>query len=238
VIFDNIMSLIGGEMKDEEPWRNTLPWQHALTKRRIGQIWVHHTGHDKTKSYGTSTREWQLDTVIQLEAGKREGTDVVFRIHFQKARLRRPDTRQDFKDAIIALDNNRWELIEDDRIGKKQEPSPMGKKFLQVLVNCPTVTVGGKTKIDMETWRRECVQMNLIDPKEKPDAARSLFSKQGLRRPRPLQAASLSTSGWMNTWWLLSPLRRVIVGAHCLTLVDSTSRSAPAAPQCWRDCGP
>jgi hypothetical protein len=51
---DNIMSLIGGEMKDEEPWRLTLPWILSLTRRRIGQVWVHHTGHDKTHGYGTS----------------------------------------------------------------------------------------------------------------------------------------------------------------------------------------
>jgi hypothetical protein len=57
-IFDNIMSLISGDMKEEEGWRRTIPWQHSLTKRKIGQAWLHHTGHDETKSYGTKTREW------------------------------------------------------------------------------------------------------------------------------------------------------------------------------------
>jgi hypothetical protein len=27
-------------------------------------------------------------------------------------------------------------------------------------------------------------------------------------------------------------------GARCFGLIDSTSRSSPAAPRCWRDCGP
>jgi hypothetical protein len=40
--FDNIMSLITGDMKDEESWRQTLPFQLSLTRRNIGQAWLHH----------------------------------------------------------------------------------------------------------------------------------------------------------------------------------------------------
>src|SRR4029077_1036537 len=80
VIFDNIMSLIGGDMKEEESWRQTIPWQHSLTKRNIGQLWTHHTGHDETRSYGTKTREWQMDTFIFLERVEREDTDVSFKV--------------------------------------------------------------------------------------------------------------------------------------------------------------
>jgi hypothetical protein len=67
IIFDNIMSLISGDMKEEESWRQTLPWIRALTRRSIGQMWLHHTGHDASHSYGTKTREWQLDNLIRLE---------------------------------------------------------------------------------------------------------------------------------------------------------------------------
>jgi hypothetical protein len=31
-----------------------------------GQLWVHQTGHDETKGYGTKTRQWQMDVVIHL----------------------------------------------------------------------------------------------------------------------------------------------------------------------------
>jgi hypothetical protein len=92
MLFDNIMSLIGGDMKDEESWRQTLPWQHSLTKRKIGQMWIHHTGHDETKSYGTKTREWQMDTVVFMEEAKRDDTDVSFTLSFRKARERTPET--------------------------------------------------------------------------------------------------------------------------------------------------
>jgi hypothetical protein len=36
VIFDNMMALLGGDMKDEESWRKTLDWQKSLTRRHIG----------------------------------------------------------------------------------------------------------------------------------------------------------------------------------------------------------
>src|SRR5262245_21312845 len=33
IVFDNVMSLIAGDQKDEEGWRNTLPWVRSLTRR-------------------------------------------------------------------------------------------------------------------------------------------------------------------------------------------------------------
>src|SRR5262249_39759250 len=33
IIFDNVMALIAGDQKDEEGWRQTLPWIKSLTKR-------------------------------------------------------------------------------------------------------------------------------------------------------------------------------------------------------------
>jgi hypothetical protein len=103
VIFDNVMSLVGGDMKDEETWRNTMPWIRSLTRRHIAQIWVHHTGHDEGHSYGTKTREWQMDTVIHCETLERADTDVSFTLTFRKARERTPATRAEFAEAHIAL---------------------------------------------------------------------------------------------------------------------------------------
>jgi hypothetical protein len=54
-------------MAEEEPWKAMVPWTYSLTQRGIGQSWVHHTGHDKSRPYGTSTRDWQMDTSILLE---------------------------------------------------------------------------------------------------------------------------------------------------------------------------
>ena len=47
--FDNLMSLVVGDMKEEDAWRDTMPLILELTKRQIGQLWVHHTGHDASQ---------------------------------------------------------------------------------------------------------------------------------------------------------------------------------------------
>jgi len=108
VIFDNIMSLISGSMIDEIPWAEVMPFVRSLTRRNTGQIWIHHTGHNEMRSYGTKTREWQMDTVAILEQVKRPGTDVSFKMSFGKARERAPSNRCDFQDVEIALVDDAW----------------------------------------------------------------------------------------------------------------------------------
>src|SRR5262249_31653068 len=94
IAFDNVMALIAGDQKDEEGWRQTLPWVKSLPPRNIGQLWVHHTGHDETRSYGTKTREWHMDTTLHLDTVDRPDTDVIsFQLTFRKARERTPATR-------------------------------------------------------------------------------------------------------------------------------------------------
>jgi hypothetical protein len=103
-----VQSLLSGDMKDEEPWRQTLPWVRELTRRNIGQVWIHHTGHDETHAYGSKTREWQLDTVALLGTVERPETDIAFTLKFTKARERTPDNRSDFDPAIITLSDDAW----------------------------------------------------------------------------------------------------------------------------------
>jgi hypothetical protein len=66
VILDNIQALNIGDMNDPASWEPVLPWMRDLTRREIGQEWIHHPGHNETHGYGTSTREWQLDTVMLM----------------------------------------------------------------------------------------------------------------------------------------------------------------------------
>jgi len=108
MFFDNIQCLITGDMKDEEGWAQLLPWVRDLTRRRIGQVWMHHTGHDETHAYGTKTREWQLDTVALMERVDRPELDIAFKLTFPKARERTPKNRTDFDPAIITLADDQW----------------------------------------------------------------------------------------------------------------------------------
>jgi hypothetical protein len=108
IVFDNVQSLTVGDLKEEETWQQTLNWARDLTRREIGQLWVHHTGLDETHGYGSKTREWQLDTVALLERIERPDADFAFLLKFTKARERAPENRADFDDAIITLTGDEW----------------------------------------------------------------------------------------------------------------------------------
>jgi AAA domain/Bifunctional DNA primase/polymerase, N-terminal len=206
IIFDNIMSLMLGDMKDEESWRKTFPWVKSLTKRCIGQIWIHHTGHDETHAYGTKTREWSMDTVIQLEKVKRHDTDVSFQLSFTgKARERRPDTRRDFTDVRIALVEGEWTYEITSPAERAVQPTALGRKFFAALadaLNGPNVIMHKNGRcVNVETWRRVCVLHGLIDEKQKADSARALFSKH----KRELIACNLILCRNELVWMVLGP---------------------------------
>jgi hypothetical protein len=181
VILDNIMSLTVGDMKDGEPWQQTLPWVLSLTKRQIGQIWIHHTGHDETRSYGDKTREWQMDTVAHLDAVKRDDTDISFSMAFKKARERTPATRFDFQDVKIALVNDHWnhELTQTQRPDKI---APQAARALDALRNViasdrAASLTGGRRAAGREAWMDELALLGMIDPKGKADSARTMFAR-------------------------------------------------------------
>jgi hypothetical protein len=109
VVFDNIQALLPDDDDfGAQSWRRVLPWVRNLTSRAIGQIWVHHTGHDESHGYGTKTREWQLDTVALIECVDRPEIDIAFNLKFTKARERSPDNRTDFEPAVITLVDDAW----------------------------------------------------------------------------------------------------------------------------------
>jgi hypothetical protein len=199
IVFDNVMSLLSGDHKDEEGWRKIMPWVRSLTRRSIGQLWINHTGHDESRGYGTKTREWQMDTVIHLEEFKRTDTDVSFDLAFRKARERTPETRADFADVRIALVGNQW-ISSEAMAGKRKDVSPLGKKFFAALVNA---TIGSATSdlfgcptAALEEWRAECVKTGLLDMEKKAASARSLLSKYRLELIAANWIAANETAAW------------------------------------------
>jgi hypothetical protein len=178
VVFDNVMALIAGDQKEEEGWQRVLPLVDALTKRGIGQMWINHTGHDKTRGYGTSTRGWRMDTVMHLTEEKRADTDVSFRLEFHKARGRTPENRRDFADVTIALVNDEW--ICSAATAKQGRPAPLEAKFLEALQDVfasgETTTFQNWKAVKTDMWKAECMRRGLLDP-AKPDSARTLFNK-------------------------------------------------------------
>ncbi len=80
----------------------------SLTKRRVGVLWINHTGHDESRSYGTKTRECQLDVVMIAEEVEDPDADIALRLTFTKARQRRPETREDFETSVLRLKDDVW----------------------------------------------------------------------------------------------------------------------------------
>jgi hypothetical protein len=198
ILFDNVACLLAGNMKETEQWAATMPWVKSLTRRSIGQIWMHHS-NEENKSYGDKTREWSMDTVVQMEAAERPDTDVSFLLGFRKARERTPENRAAFANTKVALVNDRWESEPTERRARGKPPSPVGMKFFDALVNatttsdakkmlnCPTATI--------EHWRAECIKIGLLD-KDKPKSASALFSKHRRELIAANKVACNETIAW------------------------------------------
>jgi hypothetical protein len=165
IFFDNVMALIQGDQKDELGWTAVLPLINRLTKRGIGQLWVHHTGHDASRGYGTKTREWRMDTVIHLTAVERADADICFQFEFRKARERTPASRTDFQDVMVALVEDKW-------IGtvgvSREKPSPLETSMLKafddlVRDNKAVQRSDGQWAVKHDDWKNECSRRSITE---------------------------------------------------------------------------
>lgn len=181
-IFDNIQSLTISPLKEEEGWRLVSPWTRELTRRKIGQIWFHHTGHDESRSYGDKQREWQMDTVALMERIERPEADVAFRLAFPKCRQRTPDNRTDYEPAIITLQDDKW--TSERGSGRKvvKPPAPLARKFYDAMIDAvvaygaPRPQAGSRPCVTKQEWEAECTRLGLIDANA-ADSRRALMSK-------------------------------------------------------------
>ena len=203
IVFNSIMCLLAGDMKEGKSWSAVMPWVRSLTRRRVGQLWLHHTGHDESRSYGDKTKEWQLDTVMHMEAIEREDTDLCFDLEFRKARERTPATRADFQRARVALVDDQW-TVEAPAIAGPTHVSPLGLRFLAALHNALAGEVVESRHecraVSLDLWRAECVATGLleIEPgKPIPPTARSLFSKHRRELIVANHIACDATHAWM-----------------------------------------
>jgi hypothetical protein len=165
IFFDNIMALIQGDQKDEIGWTAVLPLVNSLTKRGIGQLWVHHTGHDASRGYGTKTREWRMDTVVHLMKVERADTDICFQFEFRKARERTPESRADYQDVTIALVEDKWDGTVGVSRGKASELETSMLKALDDLVKDGKAVQrpDGHWAIKQDDWKRECTRRSITE---------------------------------------------------------------------------
>jgi AAA domain len=165
VIFDNIASLTVTPLKDEESAQQIKALQFELTKRRVGQLWLHHTGHDNTRGYGAKLREWWLDVVMVAEKAERSGADLSFTLKFSKCRRRTPENRADFEEVTVELRDGRWLSTAEPAPagGKRKKLTKRAQLCLDALAKAladvgqkpPTcsATSGVARAVSIETWR-------------------------------------------------------------------------------------
>lgn len=170
VVFDNVMSLIAGDQKDEVPWSETLPLVTELTKMRVGQVWCDHTGHDRGRQYGSSTKAWRFDAVgimTALPDAETAPGELAFTLSFDhpgKARRRTPENWRDFETRTIRLADDRWtsESAGDAKKVAMPKLSPKAKQFYHSLLDALAISdVPGKTT--KRAWFAECVRVGMAD---------------------------------------------------------------------------
>jgi hypothetical protein len=201
IFFDNVMSLLVGDMKEEQPWNDTLPLINGLSARRIGQVWLDHTGHEKTRQYGSSTKAWRFDAVgimTPLPDADRVPDELAFQLSFEppgKARRRTPDNRADFETCIIRLANDEWSCSRTAG-GKAIKPkvsaaaAALHKALLDALVRSDPP--GSTTRAD---WYAEGVRLGLLDPIAVDDGRKERERKAAKLRK---YIGELKAAGWIG----------------------------------------
>ncbi len=208
LILDNFMSLCVGNMKEEEFWQPLKPYVLGLAKRRIGHLWLHHVGHDKTKGYGTKTKEWHADTVMLGEAVEAPGADVAFRLTFTKARRRKPGNRADFETVQVELRDGRWSSSAPTAsAGPKAKPLPpaavialdqLRKAVAEAGETMPTATNIPRSRkgFRVEAWRERCYMAGISDG-DTGSARRKSFG-----RAKDRLVADGLVGSWQDWAWL------------------------------------
>jgi hypothetical protein len=174
VFFDSRMSLTAGDMKDEEGWLASMQLVKDLSKRRVAQVWLDHTGHETGRIYGTKTKEWSFDNVALLTKAGQPG-EISFTLEFTKARRRRPETRADFATVTFTLDGNQWTTVTAAAAKAKVKMSPMCAQFFGALTEAFIDTPGSTTR---RAWYDQCVRLGLAEPLHTDDTYRQKDAKQ------------------------------------------------------------
>ncbi len=133
IFFDAIMCLLSGNMSEEESWEPVKGLIRQISSRRIAQVWLHHTGHDTTKGYGTKTREWEMDTVVRLSRASDDLDDNSVVIDLTKARLRTPKNYKQFAARTIRMTEDGWVsegAASVSRSGKDDDVEIIKREFL------------------------------------------------------------------------------------------------------------
>lgn len=175
VLFDNVMSLVSGDQKDEEVWTQTTPLVMWLTRQKIGQVWLDHTGHNTDRQYGSSTKAWRFDAVAVMTTipnEKENPRELGFDLAFHKARRREPDNWQQFAQCTVRLRDDVWMTSEASTTTKPES------KPTRVRANLATLLVArcGES-VALADLREACLKDHAISPVESRASRRRAFDR-------------------------------------------------------------
>jgi hypothetical protein len=178
IIFDNVQALLVGSQKEEETWTATLPLVQWLSKQRIAQVWIDHTGHNTDRQYGSNVKQWRFDVAAQMADATddvpREPHDTVFVLSFPKARRRKPSNWEEFTPHIIRLREDQWssEPVEKREAGHGPGNVPPSRRVFYDALVVAAGRLGDGWQVPMSGWEAEAQRRGLIE-KPEPKETRS-----------------------------------------------------------------
>jgi hypothetical protein len=163
--FDNVMSLVAGDQREETPWTETLPLVAELSKRRIAQIYLDHTGHNSDRQYGSAVKAWRMDAVGMMTPlpDTQRDREVAFSLSFEppgKARRRTPDNWDDFAPCTIRLQEDQWTSEVTKPVGKLTQACRLWHSALLDALSRPSDTPGRTTRA---MWFAEAARTGLVE---------------------------------------------------------------------------
>lgn len=211
LIFDNIMSLASGDLREETTWRDLLPVAMELSRRKMAQFWLHHVGADKSRPYGGRFFWWRFDVLLMGEKVESAGADVSMRLRFEKARRRSPANREDFTDRIVELRDGQWSHHPDDgtELGPASARKPenaVAFKALQKALHATGFkpphheqTAGVDRAVTLKQWR---AYLDMVSPPEAlPEDSKGRQREMDRRRKEFTRARdALVASGLVGSW--------------------------------------
>ncbi len=204
LILDNVQALLVGTAKDEEFWGPVHPLVNWLTRHRVGQLWLDHTGHSTDHQYGTATKAWRFDGVALAlpvkDDQQPEPGETVFTLTFDhpgKARRRTPDNWSDFAPHLIRLHEDTWtsELITGtDRRQPFGVVPPSRAVFYSALLAAVNRSSHGPDRTTMDAWRMESLRRGLIKPEP---AGETPVQRDQRWKPFHRASSELARAGWI-----------------------------------------
>jgi AAA domain len=193
IILDSIMCLLVGAMSEEESWAPVKELMQRISSRRIAQMWLHHTGHDASRGFGTKTREWQMDTVAMLSEID-DGAELAttrFQLEFTKARLRTPANFAQFITKIVTRGDHGFSFTEGraEKGGRTSQVDIMRLAYINAYERLadsiePSLGFDGKAvkKVTTDAIRAELHNRGFLDEDDRGNISQS--SRDELRKAK------------------------------------------------------